>query len=193
MIAWGGFGGSIVNPGGRYDPVTDSWRPMSVLGAPLGRTLHTAVWTGSEMIIWGGNDNAHFLATGGQYDPVADAWTPTSTQGAPSERIHHTAVWTGKMMMVWGGRVGRPLATGGRYILIANEPPVADAGPDQTIECTGSGQATAVLDGTGSTDPDSAPGRTTTSSASSGPRARRNSPPARFCLSRSRWGLIPSR
>jgi hypothetical protein len=34
--------------------------------APDNRERHTAVWTGSEMIIWGG-DNGGFLNTGGRY------------------------------------------------------------------------------------------------------------------------------
>ena len=36
----------------------------------------------------------------------------------------------------------------------SNEPPVADAGPDQEVECTGPDGATVTLDGTGSSDPD---------------------------------------
>ena len=39
----------------------------------------------------------------------------------------------------------------------ANQPPVADAGPDQVLECTGDVKATAALDGSASTDVDSTP------------------------------------
>jgi hypothetical protein len=40
--------------GGRYDPAANLWRPMTLIGAPAGRTSHTAVWTGNEMIVYGG-------------------------------------------------------------------------------------------------------------------------------------------
>ena len=65
---------------------------------------HTAVWTGSEMIVWGGQIIAsRLLNTGGRYDPSTDSWTATSTTNAPAARQAHTAVWTGSQMIVWGG------------------------------------------------------------------------------------------
>ena len=42
------------NSGGRYNPSTDSWTATSTTDAPAARAGHTAVWTGSEMIVWGG-------------------------------------------------------------------------------------------------------------------------------------------
>src|SRR5207247_1463009 len=84
MIVWGGYlslGGQIYNSGGRYDPVRDQWSPTS-MGAnlPSAREYHTAVWTGSEMIIWGGYNFGLLPTTGGRYDPARDSWTPTSTE-----------------------------------------------------------------------------------------------------------------
>ena len=72
---------------------------------PTARAAHTAVWTGSEMIVWGGVNGGNFLFnTGGRYNPSTDSWRATSITNAPSARYLHTAVWTGSEMIVWGGR-----------------------------------------------------------------------------------------
>ena len=66
--------------------------------------LSTAVWTGTEMIVWGGLNNG----SGGKRT-TAGATTRRPTPGAishinaPEERAQHTAVWTGSEMIVWGG------------------------------------------------------------------------------------------
>jgi N-acetylneuraminic acid mutarotase len=94
----------------------DYWIATATTGAPSARRLHTAVWTGSKMIVWGGQDNSGVLNDGGQYDPVANTWTLTTTTGAPSGRYLHTAVWTGSKMVVWGGQGGSGvLNDGGQY------------------------------------------------------------------------------
>ena len=59
--------GAHLNTGGRYDPGTDSWTATSITNAPAARRLHTAVWTGSEMIVWGGVNGTVTLNTGGRY------------------------------------------------------------------------------------------------------------------------------
>lgn len=92
---------------------TAHWREVSASGAPTARSGHTAVWTGGEMIVWGGTPST---LAGGRYDPATDSWLATSTAGAPPGRTGHTAVWTGSEMILWGGTVGgAPVATGGRY------------------------------------------------------------------------------
>jgi N-acetylneuraminic acid mutarotase len=93
-----------------------SWQITSNTSAPTGREKHTAVWTGSEMIVWGGYDGSDRLNSGARYDAQTDTWTPVSTVDAPSARESHTAVWTGSEMIVWGGYNGSDyLNTGGRY------------------------------------------------------------------------------
>ena len=118
MIVWGGNGtiGGYLNTGGRYNPSTNTWTATSTTNAPSARVGHTAIWTGSEMIVWGGYGrrpfehwrkirSRHEYVDSHQYD-----------QRAPA-RDGHTAVWTGNEMIVWGGydRHQLPLNTGGRY------------------------------------------------------------------------------
>jgi N-acetylneuraminic acid mutarotase len=97
--------------------VDDTWTATGTTDAPDGRTVHTAVWTGTEMIVWGGYDGNSAVNTGGRYDPGTDSWIPTSTTNAPDARYAHTAVWTGTDMIVWGGtgNISTFLNTGGRY------------------------------------------------------------------------------
>ena len=81
--------------------VDNSWTPTA--GQPDSRVAHTSVWTGSEMIIWGGQGSDGILNTGGRYNPIIDNWTATSNTNAPTGLDGHTAVWTGKEMIIWGG------------------------------------------------------------------------------------------
>jgi N-acetylneuraminic acid mutarotase len=116
MIVWGGENQNFVllNTGGTYNPSTDSWTATSTTNAPDARAGHTAVWTGSEMIVWGGLNLSSPFNTGGRYNPGTDSWTATSTTSAPSARYSHTAVWTGSEMIVWGGQdFSNCLNTGG--------------------------------------------------------------------------------
>ncbi len=121
MIVWGGEGppGTQLNTGGRYNPSTDTWTPTSTTGAvPTGRIYHSAVWTGTEMIVWGGSPLTGITNTGGRYNPSTDSWTATSTgTNVPVARYDQSAVWTGTYMVVWGGINGSGAAinTGGRY------------------------------------------------------------------------------
>ena len=65
--------------------IDDTW--TATAGAPAARAYHTAIWTGSEMIVWGGNDqNSNGLDTGGRYSPATDSWIFTATTNAPQAR-----------------------------------------------------------------------------------------------------------
>lgn len=93
----------------------DTWDNGILDDLPDARKHHTAVWTGSLMVVWGGSDGIRYLNTGGRYDPATDHWTLTSMVGAPAARDLHTAVWTGSLMVVWGGYNGGYFDAGGRY------------------------------------------------------------------------------
>lgn len=130
MVVWGGRNGvdasSSLDTGALYDPLTNSWvGTTSVTEAPSARTAPSAVWTGREMIVWGGHDGTNRLATGARYRPATDSWIGTvTTAGAPSARWRHRGVWTGSRMVVWGGQDGSGMTnTGGVY-----RPPIPSIG-----------------------------------------------------------------
>jgi hypothetical protein len=120
MVVWGGSGGSGFNTyfsnGARYNPASNTWTAMTTASAPSVRRFHSAVWTGTAMIVWGGYNGSAWLDTGGRYDPAGNSWIATSTTAAPAGRYQHAAVWTGSDLIVWGGFDGSGfLDTGGRY------------------------------------------------------------------------------
>src|SRR6266542_2395536 len=81
-----------------------AWREISIDTADLGpRFGHTAVWTGKEMLVWGGRTAAGPLGDGARFDPHTSRWRPISRAGAPWPRWGHTAIWTGAEMLLWGG------------------------------------------------------------------------------------------
>jgi hypothetical protein len=132
MMVWGGnasaLGTSVRNTGGLYDPATNRWFPTTTVGAPAARTRATAIWTGTEAIIWGGFNllaAGGDVGPGGRYDPTLDEWTAVSTRNAPEPRWGHGAVSTGLAMIVWGGAqppgAGASLLSSGGYYDLATD------------------------------------------------------------------------
>lgn len=121
MMVWGGSGELPRQPsfadGAAYDPLSDRWRPLPQ--APLVRRAgHTAVWTGKEMVLWGGRETTShvgYLADGAAYEPVARTWRPLSSSPLAA-RSGHSAVWAGSRMVIWGGETdGGPAADGATW------------------------------------------------------------------------------
>lgn len=110
MIVWGGA--NTLDPlagnrsdGGLYDPSADTWTALPTASAPSPRLRQSAVWTGSALVVWGGEDgNGTPLDDGASFDPKTNAWTALPRAGdVPKARYSHSAVWTGSEMFVWGG------------------------------------------------------------------------------------------
>jgi len=83
MVVWGGYDNvtGATNTGSLYDLFTDTWRSTTTTGAPEARDAHSAVWTGTQLIVWGGSRDAPgygLLSSGGLYTPghVTDACDP---------------------------------------------------------------------------------------------------------------------
>jgi N-acetylneuraminic acid mutarotase len=129
IIVWGGgvtnnLGDDIfVNTGYKYDPVSNTWSPISNIGAPSARRSHLAVWTGDKMIVWGGvygsliaNSGSYspsgLASGGGIYDPVTDTWT--AIPGFSDSPLDTNLIWTGNNAFIFGGSLWGGLGSGGR-------------------------------------------------------------------------------
>jgi hypothetical protein len=64
MVRGGELNGTYLDTGGVYDPAAGTWTATTTVGAPARRAVHTAVWTGSHMVVWGG-----FVFVGGSTTP----------------------------------------------------------------------------------------------------------------------------
>jgi hypothetical protein len=87
-----------------------SWARMAP--APIdGRLDPAAVWTGSEVVFWGGQAGS---GPGAAYDPATDRWRLIAS--APiAPRTQPATAWTGHEMVVLGGVSDRPLKDGAAY------------------------------------------------------------------------------
>jgi hypothetical protein len=201
MIVWGGGLGGPTNTGGVYNPGIDTWEPTSMTNAPAARWSHTAVWTGSEMIVWGGTIGfPNSLNTGGRYNPSTNSWMATSTTNAPDARDGHTAVWTGSEMIVWGGVAADSsyLNTGGRYCAATAGPtptPTSSPTPTATATATATATVTATPTATATATPTatvSSTPRPTATPRSRPTRAGRPTPPPHLTPPPTPSGLPPS-
>lgn len=159
LIVWGGtvsvMSATGYDPtfadGARFNAASNTWTPLPSPNAPSGRFNHTAVWTGTEMIIWGGQrfdtsggpGMAVTLNSGASYNPLTNSWTPTSLAFPPTARSKHTAVWAGSpvnRMIVWGGTsdgVTMTVNTGGRYDPATNSWGTATSTTDAPMATSG--------------------------------------------------------
>lgn len=117
-----------VTPGVEGDPRPAGWSPMAP--APLsGRAGAVTVWTGEEMIVWGGDgafsDGCMVLddgttrcgeqakADGARYDPAADSWRmlpPAPVAPDQGDQLTYVGAWTGDELVIWGGPEGEGAA-----------------------------------------------------------------------------------
>lgn len=125
MLVWGGSseaaeGGQYFADGALYRPATGEWRAMPPAPAALApRDTAAGVWTGEQLVVWGGYGRSEectpcFHDDGAAYDPAANAWAPIAPSPL-SGRGGHRAVWTSRDVLVWGGFDSAPQADGALY------------------------------------------------------------------------------
>jgi N-acetylneuraminic acid mutarotase len=95
-----------------YDLGTGAWTMLianGAAGSPEARFHHGMIWTGSNILMFGGSG----IATGHMndlwsYDPATNAWTQLIAEGvagSPQERADFGFVWDGQRALLFGGDV----------------------------------------------------------------------------------------
>lgn len=112
------FAGSVPASADPTGPPTPTWRPIPK--APIaGRVGAGAVWTGAEMIVWGGVARGATIRTvgdGAAFDPASGTWR--SIRPAPGRMTGgggQAAVWTGRRALFWAGNSPDGPARGAVY------------------------------------------------------------------------------
>jgi N-acetylneuraminic acid mutarotase len=114
LLVWIGNAPDGPAVGATYDPARRSWQTIAT--SPLGpRESFSTVWTGKELILFGGTGGDTIASPpGAAYNPASNRWRLLPP--APQERWPQpTAVWSGSEMLVWGGHSvvnGKPANTG---------------------------------------------------------------------------------
>ena len=105
VFIWGGLdnSGNALDTGAIYSPVTDDWVDVSKgLGMLTPRSMATAVWTGSVVIVFGGIDGTgNLLKDAAAYDPQSKLWS--ALPSAATARSQPLGFWDGARAIFWGG------------------------------------------------------------------------------------------
>lgn len=103
----------------RTDRPASGWADLPPI--PGGRRAGgEVVWTGTEVLVWGGADGRRARIDGAAYDPATGAWR--AVPDAPiAGRYGPAMVWTGTEVIVWGGqRDDEPLTDGAAWDPVTN-------------------------------------------------------------------------
>ena len=84
-----------------WDGYPEGWTELPA--PPEARQGAAFVWTGTELLLWGGYDATtdSMTSDGYSFDPSTDGWRTLSP--APSALANARSVWTGEEAIFWGG------------------------------------------------------------------------------------------
>ena len=95
-----------------------NWTATSTTNAPSARTRAKAVWTGTEMIVFGGEISfGTYSDSPEKYNPATDTWSVGSSVNSPGGRKDHALSWDSadSRMITFGGYSLGRLNNGGLY------------------------------------------------------------------------------
>jgi hypothetical protein len=101
-----------------YNYSANTWDSINTAQSPSVRYNHKAVWTGSEVVIFGGSSvespvsGTDYLNTGARYSPTVNQWAslPAILTSFPG-RKKFAMVATTNGVLIWGGCQGYPISS----------------------------------------------------------------------------------
>jgi N-acetylneuraminic acid mutarotase len=102
VLIWGGgCCGDATAEGATYNPASDRWTALP--RSPLAGRHAPGVWTGTQMVIVGGQTpDGDAFADAAAYNPATRSWRKLPPLPAP--RYAATLTWTGREVLVIGGK-----------------------------------------------------------------------------------------
>jgi N-acetylneuraminic acid mutarotase len=95
----------------------ETWLRLAA-GPISGRFAPAAVWTGHQMLVWGGDRrgrNPVSMLDGAAYDPATNRWQRIPDAPQAARGLAPAAVWTGSKLLVWMGNAPDGPAVGATY------------------------------------------------------------------------------
>lgn len=125
ILYWGGWDNNTntyFNDGLLYDIPSGTW--SSVPNSPVlsARRSAVAVWTGSEVIIFGGENSGTYYTDGAKLNLSSLTWTPITSNSLITFSIHYSH-WNGTEMFLFG-------SSGFKYNPLTNSWSALNAGLD---------------------------------------------------------------
>lgn len=125
LMVWGGRGSDrqLLSDGAILELSTGKWTRMSGDGAPTARHLASGVWTGDELLVFGGQDMGGPAAGGHAWRRSSGTWRALPASIPPVARVGGLAAWTGTELLLFGGQGGNasvPMAQGQRLAAAAS-------------------------------------------------------------------------
>ncbi|KAF0181711.1 MAG: Kelch motif protein [Limisphaerales bacterium] len=122
-IVWGGLNANestFLGTGAMFDPVLNTWTPISTQNAPSARHEFQCIWLGDRMWLYGGYNGGdrgpNGTGNGFFYNPTTDQWTSINSANSAGARARFSACWTGTEIIVFGGFGSSTwVNTGARY------------------------------------------------------------------------------